>query len=119
VKFKSSLFSLAADPATGAFLPVQPISIIMDRVDGRVPAAGPNDVRDLYAWHGDMTMGPHLWNFVKSRGATIRLVFHPVLDPQVYNDRKLLADAAWNTVREGVTGPALPASTLAAVAIGG
>lgn len=123
VKFKSSLFSLAADPTTGAFLPVQPISLIMDRVDGRVPADGPNDVRDVYAWHGDMTMGPHLWNFVKSRGATIRLIFHPVLDPQVYNDRKLLAEAAWNQVRGGVAGPSLSApataSTLAAAAIGG
>ena len=107
IQFKSSMFSLACDDS-GRFLPIQPVSIVMDRVGGDIPGPGPNAVRDGYAWHGDMTMGPHLWNFAKLPGATIRVVFHPVLDMTVHNDRKKLAHAAWEAVRAGVCGPQLP-----------
>jgi 1-acyl-sn-glycerol-3-phosphate acyltransferase len=59
-------------------------------------------VRDLYAWHGDMTLAPHFWSFLKSRGAKVRLHFHPVRDPARYSDRKELAAVCCEDVRSGL-----------------
>ena len=73
VPFKSSLFSIAlADDGTDIWL--QPMTLSMISVDGREPSD--QTTRDLYAWHGDMTLSPHLSAFAKTRGATIKITFH-------------------------------------------
>lgn len=103
--FKSSLFSMTLDQGRDDLL-VQPVSLRIDRVDGRDPAN--QAVRDLFAWYGDMTMPPHLKNFTACRGADITLVFHPPLNPAAFTDRKALAEAAQTSVRAGLQAAAMP-----------
>lgn len=99
--FKSSLFSIALqEEAQGLF--IQPITLKIDRINGRTPET--QAVRDIYAWHVnmDMGLGPHLWRFAQSRGAQIRLVFHPPVTTKDYSDRKTLAKHCQNAVSMGL-----------------
>ncbi len=95
--FKSSLLGAALSQPG---LAVQPVTLVLLETDGR-PVSGPA-TRDLYAWHGDMTLPPHLWAFAKSRGARLRLVFHPPVDPEQCQDRKRLAAACEASVAAGL-----------------
>lgn len=96
--FKSSLFGIALDHERTGEISIQPVSIILTAIDGR-PATDPG-IRDKYAWYGDMTMLPHLWAFGKSRGACVRLHFHAPLSPSAFADRKTLARACEDAVRQ-------------------
>lgn len=120
--FKSSLLGAALEAAKAS--PdrppplIQPVTVAILAVDGR--PAGDQAVRDLYAWHGDMTMLPHLWAFVKTRGARLRMIFHAPIDPAVLPDRKRLALACHDASARGMAEifsnhgwpSALPAATL-------
>lgn len=101
--FKSSLFSLALDNPTGTPLMVQPVTIALQSVADR--PASTSSVRDLYAWHSDMTLGPHIWKFARLKGAVIRLTFHPPRDAATYDNRKTLCQDCYQDV---VTGLELP-----------
>ena len=100
--FKSSLFSLALNDAPPHLL-VQPMTIQVLKIDGRVPEK--QDDRDLYAWHRDMTteLPEHLWRFAKTSGARLRLTFHEPLRASAYDDRKVLAQACHDNVSKGLT----------------
>lgn len=99
--FKSSLFSIAlGEQALKQDLFVQPVTVSLIHVNGSEPTA--QNIRDLYAWHGDMTLPPHLWQFAKSRGATIKLVFHPPYQAATFDDRKILAGKCHNDVLNGL-----------------
>ena len=74
--FKSSIFALLAEPSLSQ-VPLQPVSLALLEVDGRAVDAGGN--RDLYAYHGDMHLGPHLLAFMRVSGARLRLRFHSPL----------------------------------------
>lgn len=91
--FKSSLFSLAY---TIPDLHIQPISLKIISVDGKTPDT--QDIRDQYAWHGDMDLEPHIWQFAKGHGATIALTFHDPIPANAYDNRKTLAKATFETV---------------------
>jgi len=98
--FKSSLFSLALDNPTGKPLTVQPITISLLSVAGQ--PANNVDVRDLYAWHRDMTLPPHIWQFAKLKGATVEIKFHPPREAAAYRDRKALCGDCYNDVSGGL-----------------
>lgn len=108
--FKSSLFSMTLDGNRKGMM-IQPVTLIVEEVDGC--SVADQSVRDLYAWYGDMTMPPHLRGFTASKGAVIRLVFHPAIDPAAYADRKALADDCWATVKGGLTHQKLAAGLAA------
>ena len=97
--FKSSLFSMTLD-GSRSNLVIQPVTLKVEQVDGKNPAE--QSARDIYAWYGDMTMPPHLSGFAASRGAVVKLIFHPAIKPSDYDDRKGLADACWNMVQSGL-----------------
>ncbi len=107
--FKSSLFSIAlGDGEDKNHLPVQPVTIEIIETRGRLISEGGN--RDVYAWHGDMDLAPHLWGFFKTQGATVRLHFHTERNPSSFADRKELAAACY----EDVAAPLNPALARAA-----
>lgn len=104
VPFKSSLFSIAlADDGTDIWL--QPMTLSLISVDDRDPVE--QTVRDLYAWHGDMTLNPHLAGFGKIRGATIKITFHAPVRARAMPDRKILAQTCYESVLSGLENPAL------------
>lgn len=92
--FRSSLLGAAFG------FPVQPVTIALMEVDG-LPATE-KSVRDLYAWYGDQTLLPHLWRFAMSKGARLKLIFHPVIEPAAVSDRKILAQLCETAVRQGL-----------------
>ncbi|MCB9991552.1 MAG: 1-acyl-sn-glycerol-3-phosphate acyltransferase [Rhodospirillales bacterium] len=92
--FKTSLFGLALE--SGQDITVQPFTIELASVDGHEVSTQAD--RDLYAWHGDMTLMPHFWAFAKSSGAKVRLHFHPPLRVQQISDRKELARICYDLV---------------------
>lgn len=88
--FKSSLLSIPLSHRTaGTPLLVQPVTISLLSVNGQ--KALNDNLRDVYAWHGDMTLAPHIWAFAKGRGAHLRITFHAPLDLSAYSDRKKLS----------------------------
>ncbi len=87
--FKASLFSIALDETAPPGLVIQPFTVEIAETDGK--PVNNQAGRDLYAWHGDMTLLPHLWRFAKSEGARINLHFHPPLTMGAETHRKALA----------------------------
>lgn len=102
--FKSSLFSLIWRP-TGP-LAIQPFTVTLLETDGKPLDDSSSASRDIYAWYGDMDFGPHIMALLKTKGAKVRLTFHPVIIPTPDDDRKTLSKQAWTIVHEGLTGPA-------------
>lgn len=92
--FKSSLFALTLEKGLPP-IPIQPFTVRLEKL-GENPASESN--RDLYAWHGDMDFAPHCWAFLKTKGSTLRLTFHPVMTPSSEDDRKTIAKWAWKQV---------------------
>jgi 1-acyl-sn-glycerol-3-phosphate acyltransferase len=98
--FKSSVFA----PLLGVRdAIVQPVRIELLSVDGRAIAEGGD--RDRYAYHGDATLVPHLWRFLRGRGASLRVHFLAPIAVQAAPDRKRLARLAWAEVADEA-GPA-------------
>lgn len=112
--FKSSLFSLTLDDQQNRTIMIQPVTLTVDSIDGKAPNT--QALRDLYAWYGDLDMLPHLVAFARTSGTTVRLKFHDPVDPSAYTDRKALAEACWEIVKNGLghTAPHPIASGLAA-----
>jgi lyso-ornithine lipid O-acyltransferase len=97
--FKSGFFSLALENPTGRPLLVQPVTISLLEVDGK-PVS--DVARDLYAWHGDMTLPPHIWRLAGLKGAKVLVRFHAPRDAAEYSDRKALCADCHNDVTRGL-----------------
>lgn len=96
--FKSSLFSLA-QPKDMAPITLQPFIIDLIDVDGKplTPAS-----RDLYAWYADMEFAPHIWDFLQTKGATVRLTYLPPITPAPSIDRKALCKQVETQISSGL-----------------
>lgn len=92
--FKSSVFAPLVAGTRVRLL--QPVRIELVSVDGSAIAAGGD--RDLYAYHGDATLVPHLWRFMRGSGAELRVSFLPPIHEVSGSDRKALARQAWAAV---------------------
>lgn len=104
--FKSSIFELFLHEKLKEKLIIQPFTITIQKVDGHYILSA-ND-NDLYAWHSDMTLPPHLWQLAKSKGAQIQVELHKPLYAKDYNDRKIFAQESHEIVDTGLL-KALPA----------
>ncbi len=91
--FRSSLFEILADPSPPRLeARLQPFTLELIQTDGRRIDRGGD--RDLYAFHGGAPAGAHVWRFLRSRGARLRISFHAPLDAAHDMTRKDLAMAA-------------------------
>ena len=86
--FKSALFAVAERAAGGGALRVQPVSIAYIRLDGMPIGRG---LRPCYAWYGDMTLLPHLWQLLGLGRVSIMVEFHPPVSGAAFASRKALA----------------------------
>ncbi len=100
--FKSSLLGLFT--TTGQDWTLQPFTIDLLAFDGRPVNAGGD--RDGYAFHGDMEAGAHVRRFLRSRGARVRVVFHPPFAIPPDADRKALTAQVHAVVASGLSGSA-------------
>lgn len=83
---------------------VQPFTLTVLAADGRT-VRNQQD-RDLYAFHGGMHAGAHVWRFLRSRGAHVRIRFHAPIDIAPGVTRKQLASRAHAIVASGLDSPA-------------
>lgn len=98
--FKSSLFGVVERDRPIA---VQPVAIRYTGLNGKPLADAA--ARDRLAWHGDMTLMPHLWSFLGQRSAEVAVHF---LDADAgARGRKAVAIAAETAVRDIVQLPAI------------
>lgn len=97
--FKSSLFETLVADSSASRITLQPLTVSVTSIDGH-----PVDVsnREVYAYHGDASLGSHLLRFLGTSGARVRLVFHAPLTTQPGGSRKNLANAARAAVVSGL-----------------
>jgi 1-acyl-sn-glycerol-3-phosphate acyltransferase len=107
--FRSALLSVAEVPASDASLVIQPVSVAYVALNG-IPMG--HGLRPLVAWYGDMTLGPHLWQFSRLGKVTVVVEFHEPVDLKDAGSRKDLTRyclaAVANGVERALTGRALP-----------
>jgi 1-acyl-sn-glycerol-3-phosphate acyltransferase len=92
--FKTTLFQSFFDPGLKDALSVQPVSVVYHAPKGREDR--------FYGWWGDMPFGPHLIQTLSSwsRGH-VDVMYHDPLKVNAFSDRKALARACEEAVREG------------------
>lgn len=113
--FRSALLSVAEAPASDATLVIQPVSVAYVALNG-IPMG--HGLRPLVAWYGDMTLGPHLWQFSRLGKVTVVVEFHPPVDLKDAGSRKDLTRYCLAQVADGIE-RALTGRALAEPAAGG
>ncbi|OFW88618.1 MAG: hypothetical protein A3B66_09885 [Alphaproteobacteria bacterium RIFCSPHIGHO2_02_FULL_46_13] len=99
--FKSSLFSIS-QPKGLPPIPIQPFIVELIDVEGK-PITPQS--RDYYAWYADMEFAPHIWIFMQTKGATVRLTFLDVITPNPDQDRKELCKIVEQQISSGLHRP--------------
>ncbi len=94
--FKSSFFEIFLNRN----IRIQPFTISVLEVNGQPVST--QAIRDQYAWYGDMTLGPHLWNFAKGKGAVVKIAFQKPLSSREFQDRKSLSASTQALVARGL-----------------
>ena len=101
--FRSALLSVAESPAATpsgeSGLVIQPVSVAYVALNG-IPMG--HGLRPLVAWYGDMTLGPHLWQFSRLGKVTVVVEFHPPVDLKDAGSRKDLTRYCLGLVAGGV-----------------
>ena len=98
LNFKSALLGAAeAVLGDGRHVPVQPVATAYV---GRHGMPMGREDRPFYAWYGDMELVGHLWEALKAGPLDVVVQFHAPLSLDSM-DRKELAQAAENLVRQG------------------
>ncbi|KON64986.1 acyltransferase [Komagataeibacter europaeus] len=96
VEPESEAEAIAARPGMTPL--IQPVSVVYDQLEG-VPVNRAR--RPVFAWYGDMELGPHVWQLVKWRSMRATVLLHAPLDPNDFPSRKALAQATWRAVAAG------------------
>ncbi|WP_367160856.1 lysophospholipid acyltransferase family protein [Kozakia baliensis] len=77
---------------------IQPVSVVYDQLEG-LPVNRAQ--RAVFAWYGDMDLGPHVWQILKRRTKRATILLHSPLAPEDFPSRKALSNAAWKAVSDG------------------
>ncbi len=102
--FKTTLFAAFFDPELVDFMYVQPVSVVY------LPPAQAD--HRFYGWWGDMGFAPHLLRVLaQAPQGSVEVVFHPALRVADFPDRKALAKACEDRVRDGVQARLAAAAT--------
>ncbi len=99
--FKSSLFSIS-QPKGLPPIAIQPFIIDLIDVEGKTITP---QSRDYYAWYADMEFAPHIWIFMQTKGAKVRLTFLDVITPTPAQDRKELCKIVEHQISSGLNRP--------------
>ena len=98
--FKSALFAALEHDAAGRTVKVQPVTIAYTRLRGGLTIG--LAARAFYAWYGDMTLLPHIWQALGLPGAVVEVRFHPPVTASDFASRKALALHAGQEVTKGL-----------------
>ena len=98
LSFKSALFSAAEVMVDGLPILVQPVTLAYTRLNG-LPMG--RAFRPFFAWYGDMTLLPHLWQALGQGRVQVEVEFHPPVRQSDYATRKSLALHCQRQIRHG------------------
>lgn len=98
--FKSTLFSVADSAPGERETKIQPFTIAYTRTVDGVPLT--DGRQDLYTWHGDMEMLPHLMAMFSLKGACVEIIFHDPVTASQFDHRKELAAHCQQKVSDGL-----------------
>jgi 1-acyl-sn-glycerol-3-phosphate acyltransferase len=115
-RFKTSLLSVAEPWTVDRPVAVQPAALAYVRLADGTPF-GPANC-DLYAWHSDAELVPHLWDVLRMEGVEVRLVLGEPVPSWSVRSRKLLGpelrDAIERAMRRSRAAPRESAAGAAA-----
>ena len=77
---------------------VQPVAIKHVKTNRINVTPGRKDLRDLYAWYGDMELAPHLWKFAKTKRTDVEIHMLPPLSTKDFTHRYDIANTAYESV---------------------
>jgi len=97
--FKSALFSVAERRDDDLPLTIQPVSLAYTRLDG-IPLS--RAFRPKFAWFGDMTLVPHMFEMLGMGKLTVEVTFHDPVFGHDFETRKALAEFCQRVVRRGL-----------------
>ena len=97
--FKSALFSVAERSQDEKPLTIQPVSLAYTHLDG-IPLN--RALRPQYAWFGDMTLAPHLFEMLGIGTVTVEVTFHDPVVGDGFETRKSLAEFCHGVIVRGV-----------------
>jgi 1-acyl-sn-glycerol-3-phosphate acyltransferase len=97
--FKSALFSVVINRHSDQPVAVQPVSIAYTKLDGMPIGRG---LRPFFAWYGDMTLPPHMWNFLGLGSIEVVVEFHPPTAVSEWSSRKDLAQFCYERISRGM-----------------
>jgi len=97
--FKSALFSVVFGRHSEQPIAVQPVSMAYTKLDGLPIGRG---LRPFFAWYGDMTLPPHLWQLLGLGTVEVVVEFHPPTTVAEWSSRKELAQFCYERIRDGV-----------------
>ncbi|MDX8348643.1 lysophospholipid acyltransferase family protein [Cognatiyoonia sp. IB215446] len=93
--FKPTLFAAFFDDALRDTLQIQPVTVNYTAPSGADPR--------FYGWWGDMDFGPHLLSTLGApRQGTVTVTYHAPVKVSDFEDRKALAKATEEAVRDGL-----------------
>jgi 1-acyl-sn-glycerol-3-phosphate acyltransferase len=79
---------------------IQPVAIKHTKTNGITVTKERQELRDIYAWYGDMDLVPHLWDLAKSRSVNVDVHLLPALSPKDFTHRFDIANAAHDKVKK-------------------
>jgi 1-acyl-sn-glycerol-3-phosphate acyltransferase len=97
--FKTSLFGASQLEVDGKHVKVQSVTIAYQRNWG-IPMG--RATRNKFTWPGDVELGQHLWNNLKSGPLDVTIRFHPPTDVDEVGGRKVLARVCEQQVKDGL-----------------
>lgn len=97
--FKSALFAVAERRGEDEPLTIQPISLAYTHLDG-IPLN--RAFRPQFAWFGDMTLAPHLFEMLGMGRVTVEVTFHDPVAGDEFETRKSLAEFCQRVVGHGL-----------------
>ena len=83
---------------------VQPVAIKHVKINQYDVTPARPDLRDFYAWYGDMDLAPHLWAFAHIRSCTVEVHMLPPLSTKDFVHRFDIANAAHDRVSKVIKG---------------
>lgn len=105
--FKSMMFDIFLNKD----IMIQPFTISLIAADERNVTGGAESafLRDYYAYHGDISLPPHLWGFAKGKGCVLKIVFDKPYATDRFDDRKALCAYTYERVTQGLDLSSSPA----------
>lgn len=98
--FKTALFEIVMEDDLRENCDIQPVSLAFCRTYDAQPL---NDQqRDQFAWYGDMTLAPHLWDVFCLPGGQVDVIFHAPARACDFANRKDLAHWAQTRTATGL-----------------